>query len=131
MHNLFVVCFCATSATAFTSHGVPVRQDMRRFPRAGVTTLCDDTLIGRLNAKTKANAKASQLRGGATGATGGPRRAVLVTFYAMMGAGFTAQLIRTLGKHPIFPFRSSSAAWSFSWLITTIFDYYGETCRMR
>lgn len=32
---------------------------------------------------------------------------------------------KTCLKHSLFPFRPESSAWSFSWFITPIFDYYG------
>lgn len=48
-----------------------------------------------------------------------------VTVYATMAAGFSVLLAKTLWKHPLFPFQADSAAWSFSWLMTTVVDYYG------
>jgi hypothetical protein len=46
-------------------------------------------------------------------------------FFAALALSFAAILTRTLVNHPIFPFQPNSAAWSYSWLMTTIFDYYG------
>ena len=45
--------------------------------------------------------------------------------YGSIGLGFATMLTQTCLKHPLLPFQPESAAWSFSWLITTVFDYYG------
>ena len=47
-----------------------------------------------------------------------------ITFYTAVGGGFAALLTGTLMANPIFPFQPNNAAWSYNWLITTIFDYY-------
>uniref|UniRef100_A0A7S1RVQ8 Uncharacterized protein n=1 Tax=Alexandrium catenella TaxID=2925 RepID=A0A7S1RVQ8_ALECA len=44
--------------------------------------------------------------------------------YVLLGVAFAASLVVTLGQHPLFPFKPSSAAWSFAWLLQTIWDYY-------
>jgi hypothetical protein len=61
-----------------------------------------------------------RLQGGA----GRGKRAAM-TFYSCVGGGFAVLLLRTLRDHPMFPFQPTSAAWSYSWLVTTVFDYYG------
>ena len=45
--------------------------------------------------------------------------------YSSIGVGFAGLVTKTCLKHPLFPFQAESAAWSFSWLVTTVFDYYG------
>lgn len=44
--------------------------------------------------------------------------------YALLGIVFAASLVATVHRHPLVPFQPSSAAWSFAWLIQTIWDYY-------
>ena len=54
-----------------------------------------------------------------------------IAAYSSIGAGFAGLLTKTIAKHPIFPFQPESASWSFSWLITTVFDYYGAALCLR
>ena len=56
-------------------------------------------------------------RGSAVGAA--------IGFFGALGLSFAVVLVKTLMKHPLYPFQPESAAWSFAWLMTTIFDYYG------
>ena len=48
-----------------------------------------------------------------------------IGFFGCLGLSFAVVLVKPLLKHPLYPFQPDSAAWSFSWLMTTIFDYYG------
>ena len=48
-------------------------------------------------------------------------------FYALLGSGFAALLIRTLSYQPLFPFQPDNAEWAFTWLLTTTGDYYTST----
>jgi len=118
----------AAAAGAFgAGRGLPGRGAAPKLPtgsRNGRVCSSEGDLFSRLNEKTKAKAAAMPLRGGASNAGGGGSR-IAVTFYATVGVGFAIQLARTLFKYPMLPFRPDSASWSFAWLITTVFDYYG------
>eukprot|EP00416_Gambierdiscus_australes_P014803 CAMPEP_0171074084 /NCGR_PEP_ID=MMETSP0766_2-20121228/11919_1 /TAXON_ID=439317 /ORGANISM="Gambierdiscus australes, Strain CAWD 149" /LENGTH=211 /DNA_ID=CAMNT_0011530839 /DNA_START=76 /DNA_END=711 /DNA_ORIENTATION=+ len=44
--------------------------------------------------------------------------------YVLVGVAFAVSLVFTLKSFPLFPFKPQSAAWSFAWLLQTIWDYY-------
>ena len=119
----------AAAAGAFgAGRGLPGRGSAPKLPigsRNGRVCSSEGDLFSCLNEKTKAKAAAMPLRGGASNAGGGGTRVAAVAFYATIGVGFAIQLTRVLLKYPMLPFRPDSASWSFAWLITTVFDYYG------
>jgi len=64
-----------------------------------------------------------QLRGGSIKRSWASKAAL--TFYGLVGAGFSTLLTVTLWRHPLIPLNTSSVDWCRSWLITTVVDYYG------
>ena len=48
-----------------------------------------------------------------------------IVFYAILFMVTFVAITRTLVQHPLFPLNSESLAWSNSWLVATVIDYYG------
>mmetsp|Transcript_83388 Transcript_83388/g.236328 ORF Transcript_83388/g.236328 Transcript_83388/m.236328 type:complete len:205 (+) Transcript_83388:73-687(+) len=44
--------------------------------------------------------------------------------YVLVGVAFAVSIVFTLRQHPLFPWKPQDAAWSFAWLLQTIWDYY-------
>ena len=45
-------------------------------------------------------------------------------FYLIIGFIFACRLWKTCSEYPLFPFQSDSVDWSFTWLMTTVYDFY-------